>query len=262
MALPVPSPIAGLAGSAFGALSALRGKRSFHPHGNGYRATLRIDGRHSRLTGVPLFDEQRSHEAVVRASRALGLPESLPDLLGLAVRRPDAHGEGKPQDFLLVTSANGRLLHYLLLLAPAGFFGQSYSCILPYRVGGDLRLVGAVPRRPATPADGTDLEALDEAVNDHQARFELALASLGGRWDPFGELSLQERLPARETEALCFNPWNTGGGIRPSGPLMGLRDPAYRGSQRARGADPGPPAMDPGEETSSRATTSTASRSS
>jgi hypothetical protein len=35
-------------------------------------------------------------------------------------------------------------------------------------------------------------------------------------------------------ERLRFNPWNTGGGIRPAGPFQGLRDPAYSASQRAR----------------------------
>lgn len=262
VATPVPSAVASLAGGAFGALSALRGKRIFHPFGTGYEGTLRITERPRHATGARLFDDVAEHRVIVRASRALGLPESLPDALGLAVRIPDIHGKGRHQDFLLVTSADGLLLHHLLLFAPGGFFAQSYSSILPYRVGRAIRLVGAAPRRPATPAPGTDLEALEEAVNDHQARFDLALASLGGRWERRGVISLLDRLPEHETEELTFNPWNTGGGIRPTGPLMGLRDPAYRGSQRARGTDPAPPAMDPGEEALTPATTSTASPSS
>lgn len=262
MALPVPAPVAAAAGSAFGALSSLRGKRAFHPFGFGYEGTLQIERRPTHPTGARLFDDAGSHRAIVRASRALGLPDSLPDLLGLAIRLPDAHGEGRHQDFLLVTSADGPILHHLLLFAPGGFFGQSYSSILPYRIGSSIRLVGALPRRPPIAADGSDLEALDEAVADHQARFDLALSSLGGRWQPHGVLSLQERMPDEEAEALCFNPWNTGGEIRPTGPFMGLRDPSYRGSQRARGADPGPPVMDPGEDAPTPTTTSTASRSS
>ena len=262
MAISVPAPIAGVAGGAFGALSALRGKRIFHPFGNGYEGTFVVTERPRHATGARLFDDVAEHRVIVRASRALGLPESLPDALGLAVRLPDAHGEGSHQDFLLVTSADGALLHHLLLFAPGGFFAQSYSSILPYRVGRAIRLVGAVPRRPATPALGTDLEALEEAVSDHQARFDLALASLGGRWERRGVISLQERLGEAETEELTFNPWNTGGDIRPTGPLMGLRNPAYRGSQRGRGVEPAHPVMDPGEDAPTRATTSTASPSS
>lgn len=261
MALGVPSPVAGAAGAAFGALSSLRGRRIFHPVGHGYEAVLRVDSQPA-YPGVPLLTEAATHRAIVRASRALGLPEGLPDALGLAVRLPDVHGPGRHQDFLLVTSADGPLLHHLLLFAPGGFFGQSYSSILPYRVGGSLRLVGAVPVPPPAPAAGTDLEALDGAVADHHARFALSLAPLGGRWERCGELSLRERLDDAETEALCFNPWNTGGGLRPSGPFMGLRDPAYRGSQRGRGADPGRPAMDPAQDRPTRATTSTGFRSS
>ena len=37
-----------------------------------------------------------------------------------------------------------------------------------------------------------------------------------------------------QTEALRFNPWTTGPGIRPSGWLNLLRDAAYRASQRGR----------------------------
>jgi hypothetical protein len=66
-------------------------------------------------------------------------------------------------------------------------------------------------------------------------RFRIALAALAGRWSPFGELEVGERLPGEHTERLAFTPWNTGGGIEPAGPLMGLRRAAYRGSQRARG---------------------------
>ena len=262
MATPVPSPVARLAGGAFGSLSALRGKRIFHPFGTAYEGTLRITERPRHATGARLFDDVAEHRVIVRTSRALGLPESLPDALGFAVRIPDAHGEGRHQDFLLVTSADGPLLHHLLLFAPGGFFAQSYSSILPYRVGRAIRLVGVVPQQPATPAPGTDLEALQEAVNDHQARFDLALASLAGRWERRGVISLLDRLPEPETEELTFNPWNTGGGIRPTGPLMGLRDPAYRGSQRGRGVAPSEPAMDPGEDAPIPATTSTASPSS
>ncbi|HKH22175.1 MAG TPA: hypothetical protein VKA88_01020 [Solirubrobacterales bacterium] len=253
------APVSGLASAAFAALSAARRKRIFHPEGLGYRASLRVEVGLSDYEGVPLLAEPGSHDAIVRCSRGAGLPESLPDVLGLAVRLPDLHGPGAHQDFLLASSGDGLLLHLLLLPAPGGFFGQSYSSILPYRVGGALRLVGAVPVRPPTPAEGTDLEQLDEAASDHQARFHLALAGLGGRWQQFGTLSLLERLTGDETEALTFNPWNTGGGFRPTGPLMGLRDPAYRGSQWGRGARTGASGM-PADDPPTEATTRTASR--
>jgi hypothetical protein len=255
------APVSGLTSAVFAALSAARRKRIFHPHGLGYRANLTIEVGLSGYEDVPLLAEPGTHEAIVRCSRGAGLPESLPDILGLAVRLPDLHGPGAHQDFLLASSGEGLPLHLLLLPAPGGFFGQSYSSVLPYWVGGVLRMVGAVPVRPPAPADGTDLEQLDEAASDHQARFHLAVAGLGGRWQQFGTLSLLERLGEADTEALRFNPWNTGGGFRPAGPLMGLRDPAYRGSQWGRGARTGSSGVSE-DDALMGATTSTASRSS
>jgi hypothetical protein len=254
------APVSGLTSAAYAALSALRRKRIFHPDGLGFTGTLRIEVALSDHPGVPLLAEPGTHDAIVRCSRGAGLPEALPDVLGVAVRLPDLHGPGAHQDFLLASSAEGPILHHLLLPGPGGFFGQTFSSILPYSVGGSLRLVGAVPVRPPAPAGGTDLEQLAEAAADHQARFHLALAGLGGRWQQFGTLSLLERLGDDETEALCFNPWNTGGGFRPRGPLMGLRDPAYRGSQWGRGARAH--SGEPGGEDLRRATTRTASQSS
>ncbi|MDQ3739714.1 MAG: hypothetical protein M3320_08555 [Actinomycetota bacterium] len=149
----------------------------------------------------------------MRLSRALGVPKPLPDILGLAVRILDAHGPRRHQDFLVVTSADAPVLHHLLLPGPLGPYGQSYSSLLPYRVGERLRLIGALPRRPD---------------------FELAVAALGGRWVPVGRLRLGERLSSEASFALRYNVWNCGGGIRPTGPFQGIREPAYRGSQAAR----------------------------
>jgi hypothetical protein len=154
------------------------------------------------------------HAAIVRLSRGVGLPRPLPDVLGLAVRLVDAHGPSRHQDFLLVTSLDAPVLHHLILPGPLGPYGQSYSSVLPYRVGERLRLVGALPRRPD---------------------FDLATAPLAGRWTPFGRLRLGERLSQAAAEALRFNPWHTGGGIRPAGPLQAIRGPAYKGSQQGRG---------------------------
>ncbi|HEX2084323.1 MAG TPA: hypothetical protein VHF89_01460 [Solirubrobacteraceae bacterium] len=206
-----PSPPApGATARFWRAISSLRGGRSLHPHGVAYEATLTVTGGDH---GAPLLDVPGQHRAIVRLSRGVGLPKPLPDVLGLAVRIVDAHGPRRHQDFLVVTSVDAPLLHHLILPGPLGPYGQSYSSVLPYRVGGRLRLIGALPRRPD---------------------FDLAIAALSGRWEPFGRLRLGERLSAEASFALRFNVWNCGGGIRPTGPFQGLRDPAYRGSQAAR----------------------------
>jgi hypothetical protein len=173
----------------------------------------------------------------VRCSRGAGLPEGLPDTLGIAVRLCDAHGEGRHQDFLLNASADLPVLQNLILPAWDGFFGQSFSSVLPYRVAGALRLVGALPAAAERRRGRGALPELQELAARGEAAWDIALAPEGGRWErPLGRLYLGDELPAKVAEEIRFNPWHTGGGIRPAGPLQGLRQAAYKGSQAGRTA--------------------------
>ncbi|HEX8068112.1 MAG TPA: hypothetical protein VF520_16460 [Thermoleophilaceae bacterium] len=234
----VPGPVATATAATFGALSRLRGARIFHPEGVGYSGVLRVERSQPGYAGTPLLGRPGEHRALFRLSRAVGLPEPLPDVLGLAVRLVDVHGQGRHQDFLLVTSADGPLLHHLLLPGLGGFFGQSFSSLLLYRFAGKLRLVGATAADgPHSGRDRGTLAEVERAAERGELAFDLAVAPVLGRWATIGALRAGERLPDTETEQLAFTPWNTGGGIRPVGPLMGLRRAAYRGSQEARGLD-------------------------
>ena len=199
------------AASLFGALSALRGKRIFHPRGEGFRADFEVDRPLRRYDGIPLLSERASHPAVVRLSRAVGIPAPLPDLLGLAFRV-----ETGLQDFLLVSSGRPAGLRHLLLPTRTGFSDNNYSSILPYRIGDDIRLVGALPTGPL--------------------EYDIAVADLRGAWEPFAKLHLRFAIPDDETERLELNPWNTIPGLKPIGPLNGLRRSSYAGSQRGRSA--------------------------
>src|SRR5690348_13975390 len=89
---PTPGPLARATGITFRALSQLRGARIFHPHGIGYDATLQIT---SGWEGVPALAPGAEHRALVRLSRAAGLPRPLPDALGIGLRLPDVYGEGR-----------------------------------------------------------------------------------------------------------------------------------------------------------------------
>jgi hypothetical protein len=219
----------------WGALSAARGKRIFHPDGVAYEAELAIAGE-GPPTGAPLFDVPGRHKAIVRASRGAGLPEGLPDTLGLGIRICDAHGPGRHQDFLVNVSANAPVLHHLILPAWDGFFGQSYSSVLPYKIGDRTVLVGAVPAAAERRRGQGALPELEELAALGEAAWDLVLAPPGGRWGPpLGRLRLTARLSDRVAEGLRFNPWHTGGAIRPTGPLQGIRGAAYRGSQRGSG---------------------------
>jgi hypothetical protein len=208
-------------------LSRLRGKRGFHPFGAGFTARLTPLGE----GGFGVVALEREAEVLVRLSRALGLPEWLPDPCGLAIRVPDAYGPGRHQDLLLVTSAlppGGRHA----LLPSRGFCDLPYSTVLPYRVQGETVLLGAraLGRRP-----GPKLRDL-RSRRTGGLEFEIAIARLTGEWRPVARLSLGERLAPERTERLHFDPTNTGGGLELVGLLNKLRGPAYGASQEGREA--------------------------
>ena len=110
---------------------------------------------------------------------------------------------------------------------------RPYSSSLPYRAGADLFLIGALPDpRSPRPAGGDEFDRLEAAALTERLVFQLAIASLGGRFRPVAELRIGGRLPGK-IDALRFNPWNTGGGLEPAGWLNGARDRAYKLSQAA-----------------------------
>jgi hypothetical protein len=207
-------------------LSRLRGKRIFHPYGAGFAARLepiRGDGPALPFLAGPVA-------AKVRLSRALGLPEWLPDPCGLALRVPDAYGPDRHQDLLLVSSALSPVARHLPLPS-RGFADRPYSSLLPYRLEGELALLGA-RARPGTGPGPKLADLRRRGVGDLE--LELVTASLGGEWRPVARLALGERLPPEETERLAFDPTNTGGGLELAGIVNRLRGPSYRGSQRGR----------------------------
>jgi hypothetical protein len=196
---------------ALGGVAALRRGKAVHPKGVVHEATLSIAGSAAAPAGVDFLQRAAEHPAIVRFSRSIGLPRPLPDLLGMSLRVPHAHGPDRHQDFLLITSADLPVLHHVFL--PATEVDQRpYSSSLPFRADDGLYLIGALPTSPK--------------------RFDFAVSSLGGRFKPVGQLQVGRRLPD-ELDATCFNPWNTGGGVWPAGSLNRMRDRSYRSSQRA-----------------------------
>lgn len=218
----------------FGALSALRGRRVFHPYGVGFAARLRP--RPDLATGAELFDSGAERAAVVRLSRSFGLPEALPDPCGLAFRVRDAYGPGRHQDLLLVSAGSRPLARHLPLPA-RGFLGPSYSTLLPYRARGEPILIGArALRRPKRRLGLAELARRDVAG----LSFELLVGGPRGPWLAVADLELGRRLEPAETENLRLDPGHTGGGLEPWGWIGRVRPAAYRGSQEGRGAvDPG-----------------------
>src|SRR4029450_7999147 len=76
-------------------------------------------------SGVPLFQAGATHQALLRFSRGAGLPEPLPDALGVAIKLPDAHGPGVDQDLLLTSSTARRCCAACCSRPPALCTGRS-----------------------------------------------------------------------------------------------------------------------------------------
>jgi len=227
--------------AGFFALAALRRRRALHPAGVGYQGWLRVPIETLPRPGVPLFQAGATHPAILRFSRGAGLPEPLPDALGVALKLPDAHGPGADQDLLLTSSTDRPLLRRLLFPARS-FIRGAFSSALPYDLGRErvVLVLVPVPTRAGRSAGqagrrrvGGALAELGAATSDGLS-FELRTARSLGRSQPLATLTAGPALSAGQTQALRFNPWTTGPGIRPSGWLNLLRDPAYRASQRGR----------------------------
>lgn len=208
----------------FGAASALRRARIFHPDGAAFRATVRV------TEGTTTVLPAGRHEAVVRFSRGIGLPEPAPDILGLAVRLVDLHGPGAHQDLLLVTSGDRPGARHALV-PTRRYAHHRWSTVLPYRVGGRRVVFGA---RPISGPSPRDIDALREAAATGRLRFALEVAEPAGAWEEVGVIDIGDAVGPDAADALRFNPANTGGGIEPVGLLQTLRRRAYAGSQRGR----------------------------
>jgi hypothetical protein len=226
--------------AGFYALAALRRRRSLHPTGIGYRGCLRVPNEWPPRPGVPLFQAGATHQALLRFSRGAGLPEPLPDALGVAIKLPDAHGPGVDQDLLLTSSADRPLLRRLLFPARS-FVHGAFSTALPYDLGSERVVLLLVPAPisagPSTGGkDHRPVGALAElgAVVASGLELELRTARSFGRSQPLATVTVGPPLSPDQTEALRFNPWTTGPGIHPSGWLNLLRDAAYQASQRGR----------------------------
>jgi hypothetical protein len=226
--------------AGFYVLAALRRRRSLHPAGIGYEGWLRVPNDWPPRPGVPLFQAGATHQALLRFSRGAGLPELLPDALGVAIKLPDAHGPGNDQDLLLTSSSDRPLLRRLLFPARS-FVRGAFSTALPYDLGSERVVLLLVPVhicdvRPAGGVGHRAGGALAElcAVASSGLELQLRTAKSLGRSQPLATVTVGPPLSADQTEALRFNPWTTGPGIHPSGWLNLLRDAAYQASQRGR----------------------------
>ena len=202
------------------AASLVRGERVIHARGATVAGRLQVPG--GAGLGVPLFDEPGSWDLLVRFSRSLGLPDRLPDVLGVAVRVLDAHGPGAHQDLLLDSSLPQPVVRRLPV-PQYDLLGALYTSLTSYELGGRRHLLALLPDGAAP---GTRSLA-DLAGRGDGARLRLA-AWVDRAWRELAVVELGRPVPhGREVR---FSPDVTGGGIRPAGWLHELRRDAYRAS--------------------------------
>lgn len=189
-------------------------RKPLHPKGDVFVGRLARDGG-THPAGVPWLDSAGDDEVLVRISRAVGLPDALPDIYGLAVRVPIAD---RHADLLLATTGMGRLTRFVLTAARQ-VESRPLTTLLPYRGPRGPLLIAArpTPQEPPSPTRSFDL-----------------LWSRGlGEWVRFGRLTVSDAAGTDPTISFdaVRNPLP---GLEPYGWVRRLREPAYRTAREAR----------------------------
>ncbi|MCZ8378331.1 phosphodiesterase [Mycobacterium sp. CPCC 205372] len=209
--------------------AALRHARLFHP--SGVLATGTIERVAPPNEGLPV----PSGDVVGRVSKAVGLPDSWPDIVGLAWRMTDPES-GRPWDVLLA-STFGEGIGRLLLRPVASWSDVSFTSLMPLRYGDGLWWVRA---RMTTVLDvaGLPLSAAEDRIaGDGELEFDIEQAAGTGEFHPLATLTLRARAP--KGEDVSFDPThNSAPGVRLfPGWLTDFREAAYRRSREGRDAE-------------------------
>lgn len=223
-------PLARAAGAGLAGAVALVGRvrtgRPFHPEGVWLRGTLtRFPGGRS---GIDWVDQGGQDPVRARFSRGIGLPESWPDVLGLALRCP--RPDGGAADLLLATTGRGRLSRYLLTPHRDAGRGVFWS-MMPWRGRRGPVLIAVAPRPRSRPLPA------------HRARFSAELAAEPWQLDLFWAAPLG---PRRRFARLELSPDPAGDDRDRFDPLLNvpagagtydwtrrLREPGYARARRS-----------------------------
>ncbi|GAA3697466.1 hypothetical protein GCM10022377_07950 [Zhihengliuella alba] len=212
----------------FSLLRRIRHPRPIHSRG------LVLTGRATWIddaatSGVGWIDDdwRKPLEVTARLSRAVGLPDNLPDVLGLALR---FHPDDGPHVDVLLASAGRRFPLRFVLVPRRSATDATFGSLLPWRSphGPVLICARSVPSR-ALPAD---LAGLQRSLDEQPWQVRLYCAAPTGKWHPFADVVLK---PAAEGDSaeLRFDPV----GHPPPGSatypwVRRLREPSYRVAQR------------------------------
>jgi hypothetical protein len=207
------------------ALARLRRGKPMHPEGAVFTGVLERRGAEPPC-GVRWLDEPGRDDVVVRLSRGVGLPDRLPDILGLAVRIPR---DGQPIDLLLSSTGQGVLGRFLPV--PRRDAAATYTSIMGYRSdAGTIRLAG-LPE-PAHLPSAPERQA--ERVAGRPTAFTMAAAVGRGRWRPFARLLLTAPVHPRDPDLRFDAVLHPPPGLVADGPMARFRRPAYASARAAQ----------------------------
>jgi hypothetical protein len=205
----------------FQALAVLRRSKPLHPRGVVLTAVLHRTGTPERW-GAPWLDQPGEDHGVARLSRAVGFPQPLPDIHGLALTFTDS--TGARHDLLLASTGVGFPTRFIL--TPRRDPTRStYSCLFPYATARGPVVLAAVP----APIKSTDTDRTEAP-----SIFRMLAAAPRSAWHQFGFLRLIRRLDAADDPQLRFDPVLyelPGLGYYPA--LTKLREPSYAAARWA-----------------------------
>lgn len=217
------SVIGRLLADSFLLLKRWRNPRPIHPHGVALVGTVRfLTG--SAPTGLAFFDSPASSEVAVsaRASRSLGVPAPLPDVIGLALRFATPAG---PADVLFASTGFGVPSRFWLAFHRSPSLAR-FTTLFPYRsTRGPVLLAARTiepENLPSAPAD------LASALEHTTWRLRLYSSTPTGHWHPFAIVELGRPAASSRDTTDRYDPMRN--------PLPGsdwypwerrLRDPSY-----------------------------------
>lgn len=192
-------------------LGRLRDAKPLHPDGTVIEGRLEITDPAPALQ-LPLFGERKNLPCLVRVSRAVGTPEPLPDIGGVALRlSPDAP-LGSQADLLFATTGTSRVGRWVLLprLRPDQ---APLTTLLPMESVSGPVLFALFPEADAT-------------------AYRMTWARPSGRWNPLGRITLGTPLSPPDPP-LRFDPIeNPVPGLSNYPVVQRIREPAYAAARR------------------------------
>lgn len=218
----VVSSLAHAGGQALKAVSAVllvfRPGRPIHRNGVMLEGTL----THNRVfSGEEWLDSPGDEQVLARISRSAGLPDTVPDVVGLALRVGDA-------DVLLSTTGRGIPGRFVILPRRSVVDGP-FTTLMPFR-GTEGPVLLAVRRE----GPGPELRTLSELHRcGEELQWGLFYSRLRGPWTRVGTLRL--KVSGDQQQAPRFDPvGRPPAGLGTYGWTRALRAPSYALAQKSR----------------------------